>query len=78
MYDSIIKTGVVMDFKDWVYKKRDDKKWSLQKAAKEAGISKGYWWEVESGQCNPSIEKAGAITKALGYKLSTALRQCGK
>lgn len=67
-----------MDFKDWVNEKRRGKKWSLQKAADHAGISKGYWWEVEAGECTPSIEKAGAITQALGYKLSTALRQCGK
>lgn len=67
-----------MEFKDWVCKKRNEKKWSLQEASQKAGISKGYWWEIENGACVPTIEKAGAVTKALGYKLSTALRQCGK
>jgi len=67
-----------MEFKDWVRQKRIEKDWSLETASKKSTLSKSYWWDVEEGNSNPSIEKAGAITQALGYKLSTALRQCGK
>lgn len=67
-----------MDFSTWMFEKRRDKGLTFQQAADKAGTSKGYWWEVESGKSIPSIEKAEAISKALGYKLSAALKQCGK
>ena len=67
-----------MDFKDWLKTKREDLGLTFQQAADLAGTSKGYWWEVESGKSIPSVEKAESFAKAFGYKLSTALRQCGK
>lgn len=67
-----------MRFGEWVFKKRDEAGLSQETLGKMAGSRASYVSDVELGKSVPGLEKAEAFAIALGYKLSTALRQCGK
>ncbi len=65
-----------MEFGEWMKKRRG--KMSQAELGRLAGSRASYVSDVELGKNVPGLEKAEAFANALGYKLSTALKQCGK
>ena len=45
-----------------------------REAAKKAGVSKSYIWEVENTDNNPSLDKAEQIASAFGMELWRVLK----
>lgn len=73
-----INSEVLMKFGEWMKATRDKKKMSQAKLGALSGSLASYVSDVELGKHVPGIDKAEAFANALGYKLSTALKQCGK
>lgn len=48
-------------------------KLSLPKAAQIAGVSKGLWSKVESGDGNPTLTTMNRMAKACGFEVITTL-----
>lgn len=49
---------------------RDLRGYTLEELAKRAGTTKSYIWELENKDSNPSLSKAYAIAKILGFKIT--------
>ena len=69
---------VVMEFGEWLKAKRTGKCISFRGLAELSGVSKTHIYEIETGNAKPTLEIAGTLANALGYKLSAALKKCGK
>ena len=54
----------------FVRNQRHEHKWTLQRVASGAGISKGHLCDIEHGNLVPKITTALSILGALGWKLS--------
>jgi transcriptional regulator with XRE-family HTH domain len=66
-----------MNIGDFIKTKRDGKRLSVDDLALLSGVSRATIYRIEAGK-KSDIDSLEGITTALGYKLSTALRQCGK
>lgn len=68
-----------MDFGQWLRDKRRSKNLTYQQVADEANTSKSQVYEIETGKnVMFSLDMANRLAKAVGYRLSTALRQIGE
>lgn len=64
-----------MEFGKWLREKRISKNMTYQQVADAVGTSKSQVYEIESGKNTMfSLDMAERLAKAVGYKLSTALR----
>lgn len=53
---------------------RQDKGWTMERLADEAGVSKSYIWELENRPAQrPSADKLNGIAKALGVAVQDLL-----
>lgn len=55
---------------------RKQRRWTLERLAEEAGLSKSYLWELENRESQrPSAEKLAALADALGVATSYFLEE---
>ncbi len=60
-----------MELGEKIQQLREDKQWSSGKLAKEAGISRAYLWQLESGsKRSPSLHILQRMASALGVDVS--------
>lgn len=68
-----------MEFGKWLREKRVGKNMTYQQVADAVGTSKSQVYEIETGKnVMFSVDMAKRLAGAVGYKLSTALRQIGE
>lgn len=68
-----------MEFGKWLREKRISKSLTYQQVADAVGTSKSQVYEIETGKnVMFSLDMASRLAKAVGYRLSTALRQIGE
>ena len=67
-----------MTFSEWLKAARTKKGLSFRELAAKSGVSKTHIFEIEGNKAEPGLSVAEDLAKALGVKLSTALRRCGK
>lgn len=48
---------------------RKESQRSVDDFAEEAGCARGYWYEVEAGATNPTLDMLAAIARALGVSV---------
>lgn len=66
-----------IQFSEWAKKVRQDKKLSLHDVKAMGGPDPGTISRIESGSAT-GLDTAEQLANALGYKLSAALKKCGK
>lgn len=68
------KGSVGRTIRDRIRRRREQKEWSLPRLAEEAGVAKGYLWELENGKAlKPSASTLFRIASALGTTVADLL-----